>query len=283
VFAAAIDFEVEFETITFVDFAQARTFYGTDVHKRIGLPVVTRDEAEALHRVEELDRAGSAFAGQLALGRFCALFDRDHVANNLKVSSRNLPAAINQIEFQRLAFCKTFEACTLDSADVNEHVFAAIFTLNEAEALVCVEELYRAAACSNNLCGHATGSATAATAETVAATAATAEAITAAAATRTAAAEAVATAAAAEAITAAAAETVAAAEVAAAHKGIEAFFTKTVTLVASPTATPSIKTHNAERTFVSPKIWIRQRGRIAPNLKVNGDFCRQLPNVWSQS
>ena len=48
-----------------------------------------------------------------------------------------------------------------------------------------------------------------------------------------------------------------AAEIAAAHERIETLFAKTVTFVASPTATPSIKTHKAERTFVSPKISIR--------------------------
>ena len=270
--AASIDFEVELETITFVDFTKAGTFHSTDVDKCVGLAVVTRDKAEALHRVEELDRTGSAFAGQFALRGFRTLLHRDHVANNLKVCRRNLPAAIDEVEFERLPFGQAFEASAFNSADVNEHIFPAVFTLNEAETLVGVEEFYSAAASANDLCGHAARSATA---ETVTAATAAAEAITAAAAaTRAAAAETVAAAtraATAEAV--AATKAITTAKVAAAHEGVETLFTKTVALVASPTATPSIKTHKAERTFVSPKITIRQRGRIAPNLKANSHFA----------
>jgi hypothetical protein len=152
---------------------------------------------------------------------------------------------------------------------VHEHIVAAFVALDEAEALRCVEELYDAAALANDLGGHA---ATAATARAAAEAAATAAAETTAAA---AAAEAItaAAAAAAEAITAAAAtaaeaaattaETVAAAATAEAitaaaetilsgKERVEFVFSEPIPLVASPTATTSVKTHVYERTFAAP-------------------------------
>ena len=256
--AASINFEIEFEPIPFVEFTHAGPFHRTDVNESIGLPVIASDEAEALHRIEELDCSRRAFAGKLALRRFGALLHGDDIADDLKIGGRNLPAAIDEVEFERLAFRQAFQPGAFHGADVNEHVFAAVFTLDEAKALVGVEELYRATARADHLGRHAARSATASTAATrtaateTVATATAAETITAtaeaiAAATRAATAETIAT----------AAEAVAATEAITAHEGVEAFFTKTVTLVASPTATPSIKTHKAERTFVSPKISIR--------------------------
>jgi hypothetical protein len=157
---------------------------------------------------------------------------------------------------------QTVNACTLHGADVHEHVLAAIFALNEAEALLGVEELDGALALANDLRRHPAATATAAARAAEAATtaaaarsAAEATAVTTAEAATITAAETTATAAAAEAITAtaAAAEAITAAKaVATAHEGIETFFAEPVALVSAPAATPSVKTHKPERTFASP-------------------------------
>jgi glycyl-tRNA synthetase beta subunit len=134
---------------------------------------------------------------------------------------------------------------------VNEHVFAAIILLDEAKALGSVEKLDDARAFANDLGRHSaatTASARAAEAATTAAAtraAAEAAAITAAETTAVTTAEAAATTATAETITAAK-------TVAAARERIKSFFAETVPLVTATTATPSIKTHKPERTFVSP-------------------------------
>jgi hypothetical protein len=146
---------------------------------------------------------------------------------------------------------------------VYEHIIAAFFALDETEALGCVEELYDAAALADDLGRHSAAAATAtaartaaeaaatAAAETAAAATATAEAITAAAAEATAtttAAKAVTTAAAAEAITAAAA----AETILSGKERVELVLSKPIPLVASPSATTSVKTHVYERTFAAP-------------------------------
>jgi hypothetical protein len=256
VLASSIDFKVEFKLVALVQLPHARPFDSTDVHERVGLAVVTRDEAEAFHRVEELDRSGCLFAGKLALrcGRLGR--DLDHVANDLKVCRRDLAATIDEVEFELLAFSQAFKAGAFDSTDVHEHVFAAVFTLNEAEALLRVEELYDALAGADNLGGHAAASATAAATGTAeAATAAAARAAEAAtAAASTTAEAATVTAAEAAAITTAEASTTAAEATtikatasktaATAAVGIEtAFVAKTIALVASATPPPSVKTH----------------------------------------
>jgi hypothetical protein len=142
---------------------------------------------------------------------------------------------------------------------VYEHIIAAFFALDETEALGCVEELYDAAALADDLGRHSAAAATAtrtaaeaaATAAAETAAAATAEAITAAAAEATAtttAAKAVTTAAAAEAITAAAA----AETILSGKERVELVLSKPIPLVASPSATTSVKTHVYERTFAAP-------------------------------
>ncbi|GFE73170.1 hypothetical protein NTCA1_08190 [Novosphingobium sp. TCA1] len=138
---------------------------------------------------------------------------------------------------------------------MNEHIFAALIALDEAEALCTVEELYDALALANDLGRHAaaaTGSAEAATA--AAARAAEAAAITAAAEAVTTAETTAITTAAAEAI-AATAETVTATEaILAGKERIELVLPKTtIALVASPSATTSVKTHVYERTFAAPQ------------------------------
>ncbi|EHJ61166.1 hypothetical protein NSU_1938 [Novosphingobium pentaromativorans US6-1] len=137
---------------------------------------------------------------------------------------------------------------------MHEHIVTAFIALDEAEALCRIEKLYDATALTDDLGRH-----TAAT-RTAAATAAEAATTTAAAA-EAAAARATATAVvttAAEAITASA-KTVATAEAIAASKSIlpgeeriEIVLSKPIPLIASPSATTSIKTHLYERTFDAP-------------------------------
>src|ERR1044072_1708523 len=67
ILAAAVHLELELEPVAFVERRHAGALDGADMDERIGLPVVALDKAEALHRVEELDRAGRLLAGQLAL------------------------------------------------------------------------------------------------------------------------------------------------------------------------------------------------------------------------
>ena len=65
--AATIDFQFKVQAVAFVKGRHACTLNSADMHECIGLTIVTLDEAKALHGVEELHRAASAFAGQLAL------------------------------------------------------------------------------------------------------------------------------------------------------------------------------------------------------------------------
>ncbi|GLK42149.1 hypothetical protein GCM10017612_00660 [Novosphingobium resinovorum] len=112
---------------------------------------------------------------------------------------------------------------------MHEHIVAAFVALDEAEALGCVEELYDALALADDLCRHAATAAAATAAEAAATTAAEAAATVATAEAATAAAEAAA-------ITAA--EAISATSV----ERIELVFSAPL-IVASPSATTSIKTH----------------------------------------
>src|ERR671912_345981 len=67
IFAAAIDLDLELQSVALVQRGHPGALDGRDVDERIGLPVIALDEAEAFHRVEELDRAAGFLAGQLAL------------------------------------------------------------------------------------------------------------------------------------------------------------------------------------------------------------------------
>ncbi|CDO36830.1 conserved hypothetical protein [Novosphingobium sp. KN65.2] len=222
------------------------------MNEGIRLPIVTGDEAKALHRVEELHRAGGFLAGQLTLRCNLALLHGDDIADDHEVAGRNLAAAIDELEFQLLPFGQAFQTRTFDRADVHEHIVAAFIALNEAETLCRIEKLYDAAALSNDLSRHAAATRSAAAAAEAATTTAAAEA-----ATRATAATVVA--ATAEAITAATAETVATTEAITASKSIlsgeeriEIVLSKPIPLVASPSATTSVKTHLYERTFDAP-------------------------------
>jgi hypothetical protein len=133
---------------------------------------------------------------------------------------------------------------------VHEHIFAAVFALDEAKTLLRVEEFHHALAGADNLRGKATATAAAraaaGTAE-AATTAAAAAARAAKAATITAAETATIAATKAAAITAAETTAITTAKASAttaakAAVGIEIVFAETVALVASATP-PSIKTH----------------------------------------
>ncbi|NIJ15597.1 hypothetical protein FHS54_000546 [Sphingobium vermicomposti] len=269
---ATIDFQFEVQTVAFIEGRHACTLYGADVDECVRLTVVALDEAKALHCIEELDRAAGALTRQLALRATaiaaaeaatvtteaaCAGFtgftrtidDRKGLTLDLEVGRRNLAAAIHQGEAERLTFGKAGQASLLHSADVNEHVFRAIITNDEAEAFLSVEEFDYAGAFADDLGRHT------ATAATTAAEAAT----TAAAKTAAAAAETAATAA--EAVTAATAEAIAAAKAAAITAeaatitaAVEIVVAEPVALIlAAPAAATSIKTHALLVTFASPK------------------------------
>lgn len=252
VLAPPIDLEIELELVALVQLAHARALDRADVHERIRLAIITRDETEALHGVEELDGASCLLASQLALRRRGLGRDSNHVANNLQIGRRDLAATIDEVEFQLLALSQAFEACTLDRADVNEHILTAVFTLDEAEALLGIEELYDAFAGTDDLGWHAAAAGTAEAATTTAAAARAAEAATTAAAAITAAETTTITAAETAAIAAAeatatttetAAIETAAAETTAAVRVEAALVTETIALVASATPPPSVKTH----------------------------------------
>ena len=232
----------------------------------VRLAVITGDEAEALCRVEELDRSRRFFTGQLSLGPALALvataaaiLDRKRVAFDLEVGRRNPAATIDQSEFERLTVGQAGEARLLDRRDVDEDVLTAIVPDDEAETLVRVEELHDAFGFTDDLGGHAAAAAWAAEAATTAAAeAATAwSAVTAAAAATAAIATATAAAAEAVATAAAAAEPVAAAE-AASFKSAAEILTAAdiVALVSAATAAlttaPSVKTHLVSY-FPAPK------------------------------
>jgi len=244
IFAALVDFDIEFEPVAFVQATQACTFDRRNMDKCIGLAIIALDKAETFHRVEELDRAGCLLTGQLALwataaaaisaakattpigARFArAIFHGHRFALDLELGCRNLAAAIDEREAQRLPFRQSGQTSLFDRGNVYEHILAAIVADDEAEALLAIEEFYDASAFTDDLRWHRRARSTAA-----AATKSTA-------------------AAAAEAIAAAAEAVSAATETITACCGIStiAVVAEAVALVpaapAALTATPFIKTH----------------------------------------
>jgi hypothetical protein len=172
IFAAPVDFEFKRQPIALVESRNAGTFDGGDVHERVGLAVIALDESEALHRIEELDRAFSLFAGQLSLRAAvsasraaAAAIDRHRLAFDSKVRRRDPPAAIDQRELERLPVGEVRQTRLLDRRNVNENVVSAIIANDEAESLLRVEELHDALAFADDLRGHsATAAETAASA-----------------------------------------------------------------------------------------------------------------------
>jgi hypothetical protein len=256
IFAAAIDFEFKLEPVTFVEIGHAGALDGGNVDKSIGLPIIALNEAEALHRVEEFDRPAGFLAGELplraatiaaaagssAITRRTTILDRKRLAFDLEVGRGNAATAIDEREFERLAFGKPGQTGLLDGGNVDEHVLTAIVAHDETETLLTVEEFDDALAFADYLGRHAAAAGSTATAATETAAAA-AEAI--------AAAE---TAAAAEAVTAA---TATATEAIAATAGISAvtLISEAVALILATTlpAAPTFETH-AVLIPISPRV-----------------------------
>ena len=151
---------------------QAGTLDRRDMDESIGLSVIAADEAEALHRVEELDRALGLFAGQLALRAATeaaaggAAFARSGRADDfhrltldLQVGRGNAAAAVDQRELQRLAVGQVGQAGLLDRRNVHEHILAAVIANDEAEALLRVEEFDDALAFADDLGRHSAATA----------------------------------------------------------------------------------------------------------------------------
>jgi hypothetical protein len=252
VLAPSVNFQIELIAFAFVQSREARTLNRADVHKCIGLAIIADQEAKALHRVEELDRACDTLTCQLTLR--CSGLGRhgDDITHNLQILRRHLAAAIHEIVLKLLPFGETFQTGTFDSADVNEHIFTATILLDETEAFLGVEELHRALAGANDLGWHARSAAEAAA--TTARATGTARATAAARAARGTAAEAI-TAPTAKTIAATAETVTTTAEFARwrkaiipAAKRIKTFFAKTVALVAAAPASP-IVTHKSVRTL----------------------------------
>jgi hypothetical protein len=176
------------------------------VNEHIFTAIIALDETETLHVVEELHRAIGAFAGRFAhrstiktttltatlettavtaittvktraLRTGCALGNRHRFTIDHKIGRRHLAATINQRKFQWLTLGQTGEASLFDSTDMNEHIVRTVINLDEAEALLIVEEFNDTLAVSNDLSRHcgATRSATTEAATTAAAAARAAE------------------------------------------------------------------------------------------------------------
>jgi len=278
IFAAAVDLELEIEPVAFVERWHSGALDGRDMDEGVGLAVIALNEAEALHRVEELDRAAGLFARQLTLRptgtaasstATTAALDSHRLTLDSKIGRRNPSAAVDERELERLAVCKVGQSRLLDGRDVNEHILAAIIANDEAKALLRVEELDDALALANYLRGHS-ATAAAAAPETTAASAAAAEATAStAAAAKAAAITETATATIAAAATAASAAVAAALLKAAAKISTESrlIAAETVALVAAaPTAVPlapSIETHAPSELEFSPPT--PQTNALGPN------------------
>src|SRR5690606_27307197 len=226
------------------------------MYEGIGRTVVTRDEAEALHGVEELDRAHGLFAGQLARGRSRFFRHGQLLANDLQIRRRNLAAPVDQVEGEFLPFGQPVQPGTFHLADMDKHVFPAIIPLDEAEALAGIEEFYLALASADDLHGHA--------APRAAASATAAKTATVLAAMPTIVAKAIPS-----------LETVGLvgrhpARNATLHERIETVFTDTVAFVASPPA-PFVVTHETEKPclFALPTSLLHGRTQQAARRKTH--------------
>ena len=190
------------------------------------------------------------------------LLDRNHVADNLQVGGRNLAAAIDQIELQLLAFGKALEPGAFHLADMDEHVLAAFVALDEAKALVGIEELHLPLAGADDLRGHS-AAASATTAGSARATRAAAKSPAISATGKTIpSARAISTA---EAVAAAKAISAAELRCSAIGKWIEALLAESIPLVAPPAATPSIVTHLTNAPSFRPHVTLGCVDEVAPN------------------
>jgi hypothetical protein len=180
IFAAPINFELERKPVALIKGRDSGAFDRRNVNECIGLAVIALDEAEALHCVEEFDRALSFLAGQLALraaiAAATALY-RHRLTFDPEVGRRNPSAAIDKREFERLPVREIGKSGLFDSGYVDEHVVAAVIANDEAESLLGIEKLHHALAFADDLRRHpataASESAAAAAAGKAAAAAAT--------------------------------------------------------------------------------------------------------------
>ncbi|CDO34685.1 hypothetical protein SPHV1_180025 [Novosphingobium sp. KN65.2] len=163
--AAPIDLDLEFKLIAFGEPMQTGAFDGADVYERVGLAIIAHNKAKALGAVEELDRAGSLLASRLPWSRGpFATFGDDDLTDDGQIRRGNLAVALDQLEFQLLAFSQRFKTGGLHGTDVHEGIVAATLKLDEAEALVRVEEFHGATTLTDNLAWPTTRTAAAKTA-----------------------------------------------------------------------------------------------------------------------
>lgn len=154
-FASSINLKIKFVTLAFIDARKARPFDCAYMHKSVRLAIIANQETKTFGCIEEFDSARGFFAGQFTLWR-ARLRNGNNVTDNLKVLCRNLPAAIDKVEFEFLTFGKTLKASPFNCADVHEHILTASFLLDEAEAFLCVEKFNGALAGTNHLRRHPT-------------------------------------------------------------------------------------------------------------------------------
>src|SRR5689334_8066770 len=100
--AAPVYLKLELESVAFVERRHAGALDRRDVHKRVRLAVVALDETEALHGVEELDRAAGLLASQRALRRGRCPLDRHRLTIDAQVGRGDFAAAIDKRELERL-------------------------------------------------------------------------------------------------------------------------------------------------------------------------------------
>jgi hypothetical protein len=72
---------------------------------------------------------------------------RDEASDVLKVRSGKLAALAHDVVAELLSLIEVAHSSALDGGDVNEHILAAVFRLDEAEALLRIEKL-------NGTCSH---------------------------------------------------------------------------------------------------------------------------------
>jgi hypothetical protein len=157
IFAAPINFELERKPVALIKGRDSGAFDRRNVNECIGLAVIALDEAEALHCVEEFDRALSFLAGQLALraaiAAAAALY-RHRLTFDPEVGRRNPSAAIDKREFERLPVREIGKSGLFDSGYVDEHVVAAVIANDEAESLLGIEKLHHTLAFADDLRRH---------------------------------------------------------------------------------------------------------------------------------
>src|ERR671912_1032359 len=154
IFSATVYLDLELQLVALIEGRHAGALDRRNVHERIRLSVVALNEAEALHRVEELDYAGRLLARQLSLGSALGPFDCHRLALDSKGGRRDPSATVHERELKRLAVREVGQTGLLDSRDVDEHVLTAVVTDDEAEALLRVEEFDDTLALADDLRGH---------------------------------------------------------------------------------------------------------------------------------